>query len=154
MKRQYPDQPIVGVAGIVFQGEEVVLIRRGQEPGRGEWSLPGGAVEVGETLEAALRREVWEETGLQVDILGLTAVVNRIVKDQAGTVTYHYILLDFLCQVGAGQPRSGSDSAAVILIPYSQLATLGLARQTAAVIQQARQQLAAGAHLPPLLLTD
>ena len=154
MKRLYPDQPIVGVAGIIFRGQEVVLIRRGQEPAVGEWSLPGGAVEVGETPEEALRREVQEETGLEIDILGLTAVVNRIVRDQAGAVQFHYVLLDFLCCATAGVPRAGSDSTNLALVPFVELATWPLSEQTRAVIKQAFQQLIYGSYLPPLLLTD
>ena len=154
MKRQYPEQPIVGVAGIIFRGQEVVLIRRGQDPALGEWSLPGGAVEVGETPEEALRREVQEETGLQIHILGLTAVVNRIVRDQAGAVRFHYVLLDFLCRANAGAPRAGSDSSVLALVPFVELATWPLSEQTRAVIWQACQQLLYGTYLPPLLLTD
>ena len=84
MKRLYPDQPIVGVGGIVFKGDEVLLVRRGKEPALGEWSLPGGAVEVGETLEEALHRELQEETGIEVEILGLSAFLERIFPDAAG----------------------------------------------------------------------
>ncbi|MGQ9921313.1 MAG: NUDIX hydrolase [Desulfobacca sp.] len=153
MKRLYPEQPIVGVAGIIFRGQEVLLIRRGQEPALGEWSLPGGAVEVGETLEEALRREVREETGLDIDIIGLTAVVNRLVRDQAGAVAYHYVLLDFLCQAKDGTPRAGSDSTDLALVPYVELAAWPLPEQTRAVIRQAFQQLLYGSYLPPLLLT-
>ena len=154
MKRHYPEQPIVGVAGIIFRGQEVVLVRRGQDPALGEWSLPGGAVEVGESLEEALRREVREETGLEIDILGLTAVVNRIVRDQAGAVEFHYVLLDFLCRAAAGVPRAGSDSDQVRLIPLNRLATFDLPDQTNAVIRQAWEQLTSGSCRPPLLLAD
>ena len=84
MKRHYPDQPIVGVGAVVFRDDEVLLVRRGKEPANGEWSLPGGAVEVGETLEEALRRELREETGIEVEILGLSAVLERIFPDAEG----------------------------------------------------------------------
>ncbi len=154
MKRRYPDQPIVGVAGIIFREQEVVLIRRGQEPGLGEWSLPGGAVELGETLEEALRREVREETGLEIDIIALTAVVNRLIRDQAGAVAYHYVLLDFLCRTLAGSPRPGSDSSGLAFLPYAELDTWPLPEQTKAVIHRACQQLMSSSYLPPLLLTD
>jgi len=154
MKRFYPEQPVVGVAGIIFRDQGVVLIRRGQEPARGEWSLPGGAVEVGENLEEALRREVREETGLEIEIIGLTAVVNRLVRDQAGVVAYHYVLLDFLCRAKAGTPRAGSDSSDLALVSLLELSDWPLPEQTRLVIQQAFQQLIHGSCLPPLLLTD
>lgn len=152
MQRRYPKQPIVGVAGIVFREDAVLLIRRGKEPSRGEWSLPGGAVEVGETPEEALRREIREETGLEVEVVDLSAVVTRIVRDAAGAVVYHYILLDFLCQAVRGTPRAGSDSLAVTWVPLSRLARWDLSDLTKTVITQAWRQRAAGGSLPPLRL--
>lgn len=154
MKRHYPEQPIVGVAGIIYSGQKIILIRRGQEPARGEWSFPGGAVEVGETLEQALRREIWEETQLEVEVVVLSAVINRIFRDQAGAVAYHYVLLDFLCRHTAGIPRAGSDSSEVAQVPYHQLAHWPLPDQTKAVILQAFRQLLYGTFLPPLILSD
>ncbi len=154
MRRRYPDQPIVGVAGIVCRDQEVLLIRRNQEPARGEWSLPGGAVEVGETLEQALQREVWEETGLQVEVVTLTAVVNRIVRDGTGAVAYHYVLLDFLCRAVAGEARAGSDCSDLVLLPLAQLSTWPLADLTRTVIHQAWRQYTGSPSLPPLLLSD
>lgn len=106
MRREYPDAPIAGVgAAIVAEdaGEpRVLLIRRGQEPLKGEWSLPGGAVELGETLEEAIRREVLEETGLSVEPVAVVEAFDRIARDEAGRVRYHYVLVDFLCQVTGG----------------------------------------------------
>ncbi len=154
MKRRYPDQPVLGVAGIIFRGQEVFLIRRSQEPARGEWSLPGGAVEVGETVVEALRREVREETGLEIDVRDLSAVVNRIVRDETGAVIYHYVLLDFLCQAIAGEPRAGSDCAELAAVSYGQLAAWPLSDQARAVIRQAFEQKTCGSYLPPLILSD
>lgn len=154
MKRRYPEQPVLGVAGIIFRDQEVFLIRRGQEPARGEWSLPGGVVEVGETVEQALRREVLEETGLEIEVMDLSAVVNRIVRDETGAVVYHYVLLDFLCQATAGEPRAGSDSSDLAAVPYAQLAAWPLPDQAKAVIKQAFLQKTYGSYLPPLILAD
>lgn len=83
-------------------GPKVLLIRRGQEPLKGEWSLPGGAVELGETLEDAVRREVVEETGLNIEPVGIVEALDRISRDESGRVRYHYVLVDFLCRVSGG----------------------------------------------------
>lgn len=107
MRREYPDAPIAGVGAVIVaqdaaRGPVVLLIRRAQEPLKGEWSLPGGAVELGETLEEAIRREVQEETGLAVEPAGVVKAFDRIARDAAGRVRYHYILVDFLCRVTGG----------------------------------------------------
>ena len=150
MKRHYPDQPLVGVAAVVFRGDAVLLVRRGQEPARGSWSLPGGLVELGETLEEALHRELLEETGLSVTILGITAVLDRIYHDPAGRIPYHYVLVDFLCEYEAGEPRPGSDSAAARFVPLTHLPQYDLPPFTASVIQRALEHRRQGSFLPLL----
>ena len=107
MRREYPDAPIAGVGAVIVAEdgdgvERVLLIRRGQEPLKGQWSLPGGAVELGETLEEAVRREVLEETGLVVEPVDIVEAVDRITRDDSGRVRYHYVLVDFLCRVRGG----------------------------------------------------
>ena len=151
MKRHYPDQPIVGVGAVVFRDDEVLLVRRGKEPAKGEWSLPGGAVEVGETLEEALRRELREETGIEVEILGLSAVLERLFPDAAGKISYHYVLLDFLCRYASGEPRPNSDILELCFTPLSQLDTFQLASQTREVITRAQAQLVGGNYLTPVV---
>src|SRR4030042_1735838 len=126
MKRHYPEQPLVGVGAVVFRGEEVLLVRRGQEPARDAWSLPGGLVELGETLEGALRRELEEETGLSVKILGITAVLERIYHDPAGRIPYHYILVDYLCEYEGGELSPASDITAARFVPLSELSRFDL----------------------------
>jgi 8-oxo-dGTP diphosphatase len=151
MKRHYPDQPIVGVGAVVFREDTVLLVRRGKEPAKGEWSLPGGAVEVGETLEEALRRELREETGIEVEILGLSAVLERLFPDAEGKISYHYVLLDFLCLYASGEPRPNSDALDLCFTSLSQLDKFQLASQTREVINRAQSQLVGGNYLTPVV---
>lgn len=107
MRREYPDAPIAAVGAVIVRerpglGQQVLLIRRGQEPLKGEWSLPGGAVELGETLEEGICREVLEETDLVVETVDVVQAFDRISRDPEGRVRYHYVLIDFLCRVKAG----------------------------------------------------
>jgi ADP-ribose pyrophosphatase YjhB (NUDIX family) len=107
VRREYPDAPIAGVGAVIVRhrpdrSPQVLLIRRGQEPLKGEWSLPGGAVELGETLEEAICREVLEETALVVETVDVVQAFDRISRDTEGRVRYHYVLIDFLCRVQAG----------------------------------------------------
>jgi ADP-ribose pyrophosphatase YjhB (NUDIX family) len=109
MKREYPPAPVVGVGAIIRHRDRLVLIRRDQEPARGYWTFPGGAVELGETLEDAVRREVLEETGLQVELGDVAAVFDRVDRDQAGAVRYHFVVVDYHARPVGGALRPGSD---------------------------------------------
>ena len=115
MKREYPDAPIAGVGAVIVRNgpdgqKQVLLIRRAQEPLKGEWSLPGGAVELGETLEQAICREVQEETGLIVETVDIVQVFDRISRDPEGRVRYHYVLIDFLCRIAGGSLACATDA--------------------------------------------
>ncbi len=134
----------------MFRGEEVLLVRRGQEPARDSWSLPGGLVELGETLEEAISRELAEETGLRVVILGVAAVLERIFRDEAGGIPYHYVLVDFLCDWAGGEPAPGSDITAAQFVAPGDLAKFDLPAFTADVIRRAREQKRQGSFLPLL----
>ncbi|MHB1936256.1 MAG: NUDIX hydrolase [Acidobacteriaceae bacterium] len=103
-QREYPVSPIVGVGAVVLDSDCVLLVRRAKAPLEGEWSLPGGAVDLGETLEEAIIREVAEETGLTVSPLQVLKTFDHIDRDGDGRVRYHYVLVDFLCCV---EPRNG-----------------------------------------------
>lgn len=108
--REYPARPLIGIGVAVLRGRELLLVRRGNPPSRGAWSLPGGGQELGETAEAAARRELFEETGLRVGDLRLAACVDSIHHDPAGRVQYHYTIIDFAaCWIG-GDPRPGGDA--------------------------------------------
>jgi len=116
MAREYPDSPVVGVGGVVIENGRALLIRRGSEPLRGQWSIPGGMLELGESLKAGVARELLEETGLEVRVLELIEVFDRIYVKQGEPVTlanqrprYHYVIVDYLCERVSGEARAGSD---------------------------------------------
>jgi ADP-ribose pyrophosphatase YjhB (NUDIX family) len=136
--REYPPRPIVGVGGVVFVGGRVLLVKRRFDPLAGRWSLPGGALEVGETLAEGLAREMKEETGLEVDVGAVVDVFDRITRDGQGRVRFHYVLVDFLCTVRAGRPAAGSDVAEVALVEAGDLPRYDLTPKTIEVIGRAR----------------
>jgi 8-oxo-dGTP diphosphatase len=114
LRREYPEAPIVGVGAVVIDAQKVLLVRRGQEPLKGEWSLPGGALELGETLQQGVVREVLEETGLQVVPVAIVEVLDRIFQEpETGKVRHHYVLIDFVCRVTGGSLQAASDAEAV-----------------------------------------
>jgi 8-oxo-dGTP diphosphatase len=108
MKREFPDHPLVGVGGVVVRRGRVLLIRRGNEPLKGAWSIPGGLLELGEELAEGVRRELKEETGLDVEPLEILAVFDRIFRD-GPRVRYHYVIVDYACRWKRGRLRPASD---------------------------------------------
>ena len=114
--REYPPRPVIGVGGVVFIDGRVVLIKRRHEPLAGRWSLPGGAIEVGETLRDGLRRELREEIGIETRVGRLVELFDRITRDDGGRVRYHYVLADYLCHHVSGELRPGSDAETVALV--------------------------------------
>jgi 8-oxo-dGTP diphosphatase len=138
LRREYPEAPIVGVGAVVIDGTKVLLIRRGNPPLKGEWSLPGGALELGETLQQGVVREVFEETGLTVAPLGLVELLDRIIQDEeSGRVRYHYVLIDFACRVTGGSPLAGGDADEVRWVERAALDQYGVAPITVRVIEKA-----------------
>ena len=109
MDREYPERPIVGVGALVIQDDRILLVRRGRQPQQGEWSLPGGALELGETLHSAVIREVKEETSINVRPTEVIEVFERILPDHSGRLQFHYVLIDYLCDVIGGELAAGSD---------------------------------------------
>jgi 8-oxo-dGTP diphosphatase len=121
--REYPDRPVVGVGGVIIYEDRALLIRRGTEPLRGEWYIPGGTLELGETLAEGVARELLEETGLVVRVLGQIEVFERIYTEKSGEASkkkkrprFHYVIADYLCERLSGEPRAGSD---VIDVAYA-----------------------------------
>ena len=135
--RTYPERPIVGVGAVIFDRARVLLIRRAHEPLKGEWSLPGGAVDVGEALHAAVVREVREETGLDVEVDRLIEVVERITRDDAGRVQYHFVIADYLCRSTGGRLASNSDAEAAEWVDLDDLGRFHLTESALSVIRQA-----------------
>jgi 8-oxo-dGTP diphosphatase len=136
-RREYPDRPIVGVGAVIVERGRVLLVKRGSPPLLGEWSLPGGAVELGETLRAAAEREAREETGLVVKAGEVIEVLDRIVPGKGGAPQYHYVLIDFLCTVEAGELRAGGDAADARWAGEAELASYRLEEPSQRVIRKA-----------------
>jgi 8-oxo-dGTP diphosphatase len=133
--REYPERPWVGVGALIFREGRVLLVRRGHAPSLGEWSIPGGALEVGETLADGVKREVREETGLAVDPLAVVEVVDRIVRDETGRVQFHYVLVDYLCRVSGGSEAWADDAVGLRWATMDELE--GVAQFTQEVIKKA-----------------
>lgn len=139
MKRDYPDRPIVGVGAVVIHHERVLLVKRGSPPLQGEWSLPGGMVELGETLRAAAEREAREETGLIVGAGKVLEVLDRIIPGKDSAPQYHYVLIDFLCRLQGGELRAGGDAADICWVREDELARYKLEQTAVEVIRKAFQ---------------
>jgi len=138
--REYPERPVVGVGGVVIERERALLIRRGGEPLKGQWSIPGGTLETGETLEQGTRREMEEETGLRVRIVELIEVFERIFRepgDPSARPRYHFIILDYLCERLSGDARAGSDVTDIAWVEESALASYDLTPTATRILKKA-----------------
>lgn len=142
--REYPEKPMVGIGGVIIDGGRTLLIRRGSEPLRGEWSIPGGTLEIGETLEEGVARELLEETGVHVRVLELIEVFDRIYLDDAATSggnrkkpRFHYVIVDYLCERISGEPRAGSDVTDVAFASEEELAKFSLTETATRILKKA-----------------
>jgi 8-oxo-dGTP diphosphatase len=137
MEREYPDRPILGVGAIIFFSGKVLLVKRGKEPGYGKWSIPGGAVELGETLKEGVLREVKEETGLEVEIGGTVEVFDWVSRDENDRIKYHYVLVDFWCKCLSVEINPSSDALDARWVLFSEISNYDLPLATLEVIDKA-----------------
>jgi 8-oxo-dGTP diphosphatase len=142
--REYPDRPLVGVGGVVVEHGRVLLIRRGSEPLLGEWSIPGGTLELGETLEEGVARELLEETGLEVRVIELIEVFDRIYLETAAGESvqkrgprFHYVIVDYLCERISGTPAAGSDVTDVAYAREEELGNFRLTETATRILKKA-----------------
>lgn len=136
-RREYPERPIIGVGGVVISDGRVLLVRRGGPPLQGQWSIPGGILESGETLIEGVRRELAEETGIDVRVRTLIEVFERIDRDPSGKTQYHFVVLDYLCEAVGGIALAGSDVSEVAWAAPSELEKYSLTEIAGRVIRKA-----------------
>lgn len=139
MGRRYPTRPYVGIGAVVLDADRVLLVRRGGEPQKGLWSIPGGGLELGETLEQGVRREALEETGLEVRVIGSLETFERILRDASGRVEYHYVLADYLCEPSGGALRAGDDADQAAWFERAELDSLATTPLVAEAVERAFQ---------------
>jgi ADP-ribose pyrophosphatase YjhB (NUDIX family) len=142
MAREYPEHPIVGVAAVVLRDGHVLLVQRGREPGRGSWGLPGGMLELGETLAEGVRREVLEECGVEVEVGPLVGVFEPMQRNDDGRVRYHYVVLDYLARYVSGEPQAADDADDARWVALDALERLPMLLETRAMIRKAAAQAA------------
>jgi len=121
LKIEYPEQPLVGVGVLIRRGDSILLVKRRNEPGRGLWSIPGGVLELGETLEAAAKREAKEETGVEIAVDSLLDVYNLIKNDEAGRIRYHYVLVNYLAHYVEGELELNDESSDIKWVKLDEL---------------------------------
>ena len=136
MAREYPSHPVVGVGAVVVRTGRALIIRRAHEPRKGEWSLPGGHLELGESLIDAVRREVKEETGLDVHPGPIIETFDRVHRDPDGRIRFHFVIVDFVCEAPSGEAVAGSDAEAVAWVTAAELEAYGVNAHAAAVIRK------------------
>jgi ADP-ribose pyrophosphatase YjhB (NUDIX family) len=148
VKRLYPDQPIVGIGAIIVRDGKIVLIKRGNEPSLGKWTIPGGLVELGESLLHAVIRETLEETCLEVETPELIDVVDNVDCDEQGKVKYHYVIIDYLVHVKGGEVAAASDAAELRWVPMDEVENYDLTASFRVFFRQNREKLSKANSYP------
>jgi mutator protein MutT len=141
LSRQYPKKPVVGVGAIILNGDQILLEKRKNPPGKGKWSVPGGLVDLGETAEEAVIREVKEETGLEVYDPRLVDVVNYISLSEKGAVMYHYVIIDYIVTSQGGKPHASSDADDLKWVPFNEVEEYDLTETVRHFFQRNRKKL-------------
>ncbi len=141
MKRLYPDQPIVGIGAVIISEGKIALIKRGNEPSKGKWTIPGGLVELGESPEQAVIRETKEETGLDVENPRLIDVVSNVDLDEKGKVKYQYVIVDYLVHVENGTAQAASDALELRWVPFDEVEDYDLTRSFRVFFRNNRERL-------------
>jgi len=137
MSREYPKHPLLGVGAVIVRGDKVLLVCRAQDPCKGEWTFPGGLVELAETLREAAERETYEETGIRVRAGEVLEVVDSQVKDSGGRLRFHYSIVDVICRYISGSPNPGDDVSEVAWVPLKKALHMPLAGVTGQVLRKA-----------------
>lgn len=141
MKRLYPDQPIIGVGAVIVCNGKILLEKRKSEPGRGKWTVPGGLVELGESAEQTVMREVREETNLEVEQPELIDIVNSITLDENGKIKYHFVIVDYFVKLKGGRLKAADDAAELSWVRFSEVENYDLTRSFRGFFQRNRQEL-------------
>jgi 8-oxo-dGTP diphosphatase len=141
VKRLYPDQPVVGIGAVVIQDGKIALIKRGNEPSKGKWTIPGGLVELGESLEAAVIRETKEEVCLDVENPTLIGVVDNVDLDEQGKIKYHYVIIDYLVHVKSGVIQAASDAEELRWVPFDEVESYVLTASFRLFFRQNKEKL-------------
>ncbi|MCW3993012.1 MAG: NUDIX hydrolase [Candidatus Bathyarchaeota archaeon] len=141
MKRLYPDQPIIGVGAVIICNGKILLEKRKGEPGRGKWTIPGGLVELGESAEQTVMREVAEETNLEVEQPELIDVVNNVIVDENDEIKYHFVIVDYFVKLKGGTLEAADDAAELRWVEFGEVEKYDLTRSFREFFQRNRQEL-------------
>jgi ADP-ribose pyrophosphatase YjhB (NUDIX family) len=134
MKRLYPQAPVASVGAIIIRHDKILLVKRGRQPSKGLWSIPGGAIELGESARNALKREVKEECGIDIRVGPIFDIVDKVTRDRKGRIVYHYIIIDFIAKYVKGSLKAATDITDVSWFSPREMAKLAMPARTRQVV--------------------